>query len=706
MSSRIEVPRSGDLIPGKSGLRRSFLSGRLASRWRGHTLAFLAGSCLLFASSRVHAAPADSALAGADLTQVRLEDLMSLEVTSVSRREQPLSEIAAAVTVIGPDQIRASGATTLSEILRLVPGLQVAQINANMWSISARGFSGRIANKLLLLIDGRTVYSPVFSGVYWDEQDLMLRDIERIEVIRGPGASVWGANAVNGVINVITRDAHDTQRGILSADSGTEEIGGGTGHWGGALGSSGAYRIFARGSRVGAAAVPDDAGAWDSSRMFHTGFRADGAASSRSQWTVTGDLRSSNSGQSIHVPMESPPYSEQIEFRSRSAGGNLVANWRRTFSPHSDLTTQGYVDVADRNDEEQSSHVETYDLEMRHHVYSDRHDLVWGLGGRMVRDRLEATTILAFDPDRKTRRLVSAFAQDEIALAHRKVRLTLGVKLEDELEKSGTRHYDLQPTARALWAPDARQSLWAAVSRALRTPSRAEQDLRYHVATYPTGGPPAEVYLHGDPNFLPEILLAYEAGYRLTPSPDVMLDLTGFYNQYRDLRTIEPGTTTFEPLPSPHVDVLEDWKNGMYGDTRGLEAAAVWNVTDAWKLNASASCLAMRLHLDPNSSDVGSVAQQDNEPGYQLMLQSQLHPTSSLEWDATVYQIDGRTGQHLPAYTRLDLGLAWRAFDLAELSLFGKNLLQGRHFEDNGIGSGVVPTQVQRSVTARVSVQF
>ena len=644
--------------------------------------------------------PAGTASAISDLTQIGLEDLMNLTVTSASRHEQRLSDIAAAVTIIGRDQIRSCGATTLAEVLRLVPGLQVAHIDANMWSISARGFSGRIANKLLLLVDGRSVYSPVFSGVYWDEQDLLLEDIERIEVIRGPGASVWGANAVNGVINVITRDAHDTPGTMFSATSGTEELGGGSARWAGPLGTDGAVRVYTRGAARAAGAILGRDSAWDSWQALFAGFRADLPTSSRSHWTIMGEARRGNLGQSLFKAEYSAPYMDQLEFRTKSSGGNLLADWRRELSPHSDLTIQGYLDVTRRDDDVLHSHLETFDLDLKHHVAAGRHDFVWGLGARMIRDRLDSTSVAHFTPDHEMSGLLSGFAQDEVALADHHVRLTFGARLED----THSTRTEFQPTVRALWSPSPSHSLWAAASRAVRTPSLAEARIRYHVSTAPTAGPPAVVTIYGSEGFRSEVLVAYELGYRFSASQTVLCDVAGFYNDYDRLRSIEPGVMLFDPSPTPHLDVQQRWANRMFGDTRGLEASATWNPNAAWRLVAGASCLAMRLHLEPGSQDVLSVNTQFNEPGYQLMLQSQLHPLERWRWDATVYQIGRRKSQGVPAYTRLDLGLAWHGLPRTELSLLGANLLQARHLEDDGVFSGVIPTQVERSVTARITV--
>jgi iron complex outermembrane receptor protein len=405
---------------------------------------------------------------------------------------------------------------------------------------------------------------------------------------------------------------------------------------------------------------------------------------------------------SLSEATDTPPYSVVIEPRTTSRGGNLLASWRTTLSDHSDVTAQTYVDVTDRNDPQLRSHVETYDLDLKHHLSSERHDIVWGVDARIVRDRLDSTSIVQFVPDHELRDLLGVFAQDEIAVDGSALRLTLGVKAEHTHDAG----LEWQPTARALWSPDARQSVWTAVSRAVRTPSRAETDIRYHVSTVATGGPPAVVTLEGSPSFLSENLVAYEAGYRIAPTRSTLIELTAFYNIYSDLRTIEPGTSTFEPTPSPHIDVRQIWSNKMHGDTRGIEASASWAVTSSWKLDVGGSCLAMRLHTNADSQDMTSANAAHDAPDYQFSLQSRFNPTPRWEWDTAVYQVGPRASQNVKAYTRLDVGFTRRLYEGIQLSLLGRNLVQKRHLEDNGVLSGLIPTEVQRSVTARIGLQF
>jgi iron complex outermembrane recepter protein len=415
-----------------------------------------------------------------DLTKLNLLDLMNIEVTSVAKKEQKMSQTASAVFVITQDDIRHSGATNIPDLLRMVPGVDVAQINADKWAISVRGFNGQYSNKLLVLIDGRTVYSPVFSGVFWDEQDVPLDSVDRIEVIRGPGATVWGANAVNGVINVITKKAKDTQGGLLSAAAGTYEHGLGSARYGGKFGYNGAYRVQADGfvrNHLPDVASGHGGNGWN---IVHGGFRVDGNASVKDSITMQGDAHSGNAGETSGpvatglAPVNGTPLND------RFSGWNLLSRWDHVGSTRSETSLQVYLDRNTRGDSTYGIGLNTFDLDFQHHVGWEGHqDFVWGLGYRASSDRILATTQLSFTPVSETVHLFTSFVQDEIALLPGRVYLSLGAKLEHN-DATG---FGLQPSARIRWTPSDHNMFWAAVSRAERTPALSDTDVRVNFAS-------------------------------------------------------------------------------------------------------------------------------------------------------------------------------------------------------------------------------
>src|SRR6267378_752343 len=412
------------------------------------------------------------------LKRLTLDQLMNIEVVSVAGRPERLSETASAIQVITQDDIRASGATSLPEALRLASNLQVAQLDSRQWAISARGFNSTTANKLLVLIDGRTVYTPLFSGVFWDEQEVSLTDIDRIEVISGPGATLWGANAVNGVINVITKDAKDTPGVALSGGGGTELRGFGTARYGGQVGSAARYRIYATRFARDPSALPSGQDAVDDWHLGQGGFRADWDASTITHVTLQGDLYDGRIGQ---------PSAGDITV----SGGNVMAKWSRTISETSGLTAQLYYDRTNRDIPGTfGEDLDTYDVDLQHQTrLGARHDLVWGLGYRLINDRITNTPALAFLPAHVARQWFTGFVQDEIALVPDRLHLALGTKIEHN-DYTG---FEIQPSGRVNWTLSPAATLWAAVSRAVRTPSRVDREL------YAPGQPP--YFLAGGPGF-------------------------------------------------------------------------------------------------------------------------------------------------------------------------------------------------------------
>src|SRR5438094_1331772 len=433
----------------------------------------------------------DSSLSAEALKKLSIEQLMNLQVTSVSKRPERLSQTASAIQVITQEDIRRSGASSLAEALRLAANLQVAQIDSRQWAISARGFNGTAANKLLVLIDGRTVYTPLFSGVFWDVQEVPLQDIDRIEVISGPGATLWGANAVNGVINVITKDAKDTQGFLLSGGGGTEQHGFGTVRYGAALGSSVRARIYGRGFDRDATALPSGQGAADDWYLGQGGFRMDWEASSASRVPLQGDLYdgriAEDSGGDIGV-----------------SGGNVMAKWSRTLSERSSLAAHLYYDRTHRDIPGVfGEDLDTYDVDLQHGTrLGARHDVVSGFGYRLINDRVVNSASLAFLPAHVAREWFTGFVQDEIALVPNRIQVALGTKIEHN-DYTG---FEIQPSGRLNWTLGPSATLWTAVSRAVRTPSRIDREL------FVPAQPP--YFLAGGPDFHSEEELAYEPGLR------------------------------------------------------------------------------------------------------------------------------------------------------------------------------------------------
>src|SRR3981081_1973386 len=544
---------------------------------------------------------------GVDVTKLSMEDLMNMQVTSVSKRTQKLADAAAAVFVITQEDIRRSGATSIPEALRMVPGLQVARIDENKWAISSRGFNGRFANKLLVLIDGRSVYTPLFSGVYWNIQDVMLEDVDRIEVIRGPGATLWGANAVNGVINIITKSAKSTQSALVSAGGGTETRGSGDIRYGGML-KGPYYRAYAKYFNVGPSTDPftgrraDDK--WDAVRA---GFRTDWPPAGSDSLTVQGDMHRSGYGETLTVPTLDAPYSSTFPNKGSISGGNLLGRWNHAFA-NSSTSLQMYYDRTNITENSLfTDHQDIFDIDFQHTFHaSESQEVVWGLGYRSSHDGNNSSSVVSLQPNKLTLNQFSAFGQDEISLFDKRLRVTLGSKFEH----NGFTGFEVQPNARLLWTVTRNQSVWTAVSRAVRTPALTEEGLRLNSAVVPPGTPqtpspfPALIAVFGSHQFKSEYLLAYEAGYRAQVTSNFSADIAAFYNHYTHLRTAEPGTPFLEVNPAPgHLVVPFVAGNKMSGGTYGTELFADWRVLPKWRLLSSYSYLQMDIRKDPSSLD-------------------------------------------------------------------------------------------------------
>jgi iron complex outermembrane receptor protein len=653
------------------------------------------------AQDSVERAEGEARALPSDLTALSIEELMEIEVTSVSKKEERLSHAAAAVYVITQEDIRRSGLKSIPELLRMVPGLEVARIDANKWAISSRGFNGRFANKLLVLIDGRSVYTPLFSGVFWDVQDTLLQDVERIEVIRGPGAAVWGANAVNGVINIITKKARDTQGGLVVAGGGTEELALGGLRYGGAIGENIHYRIF--GKYLNHDDFVDAAGkdAADEWRVLRGGFRLDLDLTPEDLLTVQGDLYGGDAGSRSTVVTLTAPFSSTFDQQVDLFGGNALARWTHLFSPGSDLALQIYYDRAERDDQLVAQKHDTLDIDFQHRFHlGQRQEVLWGAGYRLVTDHLENGPTVTFNPTGRTLDLLSAFVQDEVTLVEKRLRLTLGSKFEHN-DFTG---FEVQPSGRLLWTPGDRHAVWAAVSRAVRTPSRVEHDARIDFSS----SPGTLVSIFGDRSFDSEDLLAFELGYRVRPLDRLSFDIATFYNRYENLFTLEQATPFAEGSPPPpHLVIPLHFANQMDGETYGVEVASNLQVTDWWRLSGSYSFLRMELHPHGPPSPPGASTEvaEGESPRNQAQLRSSLNLPHNLELDLFLYYVDNLPQFGVPGYLRLDARLGWRPFKRLELSIGVQNALDDRHPE---FGNEIFTnhTEVQHSIYGMLVWRF
>jgi iron complex outermembrane receptor protein len=640
-----------------------------------------------------------------DLYQISLESLMNMEVTSVSRREQKLSQAAAAIFVINQDDILRSGALNIPDLLRMVPGLDVAQINANTWAISSRGFNHQFSDKLLVLIDGRTVFTPSQDGVNWDTQDVPLEDIERIEVIRGPGATVWGSNAVNGVINVITKSAADTQGALVTAGGGTENRAFGTVQNGGTFGADMSYRVFAKYLDTDnlPAVMGPAADAW---HLLHGGFRLDGHLANADPVTLQGDIYGGSEGGIIgHIASISPPENDTVARTTNLSGGNVLGRWSHLHSSGTETTLQVYVDRYLRLGGQLDETCDTIDIDFHQNSrLGSRQLLVWGAGYRHAADRTVGTIDQAFAPADVSLELFSAFVQDEITLRPDRLTLTVGSKLEHN-DFTG---FEVEPSARLAFTPSTRNTFWAAVSDSARTPSLRDDNADFNVAAFSLpNGSPAITTIEGNPRQKSEYLVAQELGYRLQANARVSIDVSLFYNRYRNLRTSEEGTPLPQTISQPYTEIPIYQGNRMHGSTEGFELSTKIRVTDQWTLSPGYALLRMDLKNDPGSLDTESVPDTEgSSPRHQAQLRSALNLSRTLSWNVSAYYVSRLPDQQVPSYTRLDSQFSWQPTAALALSLVGQNLLSARHIESLDTQTSVNSSLVQRGAYAKITWKF
>jgi iron complex outermembrane recepter protein len=640
-----------------------------------------------------------------DLTMMNIEDLMNIKVTSVSKTEQKLSRTASAVFAIEREDIRHSGALNLPDLLRMVPGLDVAQITSNTWAIGARGLNGRFSNKLLVMVDGRRVYSLTTGGVFWDVSTVPLEDIERIEVIRGPGGSVWGANAVEGVINIITKNADDTHGVLMTAGGGNVDQGFGLVQYGGDLHKKVDYRIYTK--YLNRDHMPSGAGqgGGDEWHLLQGGFRADSPLSAKDTLMVQGNVYTGEEGMPLtFLPSiaSSPRFNDSMAGLS---GGFIQLVWNHSFSARADTSFEVSYDNYQRNDFLREGR-NTLNLDFQHHIlWGERQNILWGLAFRHTSSKSDGNLAVSLTPPDATYQLFSSFAQDEIALIPNRLYLTVGMKLERNYYTG----WAAMPSVRVAWQVDDQHTIWGAFSRPVRTPNENDTALRTNFTSAPGPGGTLQVFgIVGNPNFQNEKIDAYELGYRTTLSNEVSLDFVVFYDGYDDLQSIEPGAPFLESDPAPvHLVIPVTYQNHLRGEAHGLEISTNWKVLPKWTISPGYAFEGIHMHLDPASQDTTSVGvAEGSSPRHSAQLRSRVDLPHGLEWNTTAYFVDRLASGNVPSYTRLDTQLSWKWAERGTVSLVGQNLLQDHHFEFQDPTQSIMANQVKRSGYVQVSWRY
>lgn len=654
-----------------------------------------------------------------DPTSKSLEELMGLSiiVTSPSKKQETVLDAAASIFVITEDDIRRSGVTSIPEALRLSPGVEVARQDAHTWAISSRGFNDEFANQLLVLIDGRSVYTPLFAGVYWDVQDLMLEDIDRIEVIRGPGATLWGANAVNGVINITTKSAKDTQGWLVTAGGGTEEYGGAV-RYGAKLHENGYLRVYAKWFDRDESKLPNGQDANDAWSITRGGFRYDWLPDEgrNNAFTLQGDLYYGSLDQSVTQAMLPPTYSMQNNEDVDVKGANVLGKWVHNFEGGSELALKVYYDHTWRDRVVFAETRNTFDADLQHRIkLGKRNDIVWGLGYNLSADELDNTFMVSFDPSERTTQLASGFVQDEITLIEDKLRLTLGTKVEHN-DYTG---WEIQPSARLSFTVTTNQTLWFSASRAISSPSRAEHNIRINRQVIPAAfsptGADTVISLNGSDSMRSKQLIGFELGYRVQAFEErVTTDIATFYNIYDKQRSIEgPGAPDFATYPGV-VTLPFTIGNGIDGETYGFEVANTFRAFDWWRIRANYSFLKINLHLEPGATDpLNLEGAEHDSPVHQVGIRSlmDLHTLlgiekHAIELDGGFRYVDSLSNRGVPSYIVGDVRLGWRSPDQRwEFSITGQNLFDThQEFAPSYIPTQV--TEVETSVFAKVTFRY
>jgi len=650
------------------------------------------------------------------LLSLSLEQLSALKVTSVSKKEESLSATAAAVSVITPEDIRRSGATTIPEALRLAPGVDVGRVDSHTWAVGVRGLNDTFSHNLLTLVDGRSVFSPLFSGTIWMAEDVMLEDMDRIEVVRGAGATISGANAFNGVINVVSKPASETQGFLFSGGSGSQQLAGTSARYGGKIDDNTFYRVYAKYDNWDNFEQNNGTPANDAWWKVQGGFRLDHGLTEVNKFTLQGDVYDLSANNVFPQASFTPPYNFAKNAAWKQTGGNLLGRWTHEVGDNSEWSLQAYYDGEVLDNPLVHETRNTFDLALQDEFHwGTRQQIVWGGGYRLNASALDGTFELSFVNPSTRDTIYNTFIQDEIALVPERLQFTLGTKLEH----NNFTGLEFEPGARLAWTPSDQQTVWASISRAVRTPSQLENSALIHLAYLPASAAnpaPTLIEASGSPNFKAEELTAYELGYRLQPDPRLSFDATAFVQSYRHLGTSVNSIDTGTLLTYGYVTVDAKYANVVSGETYGTEITSSWQALDNLRLTGNYSLLESSLHapLDPLT---GAPAQAGTAaPVNQASLRASVNVTKDIDLDMFLRysgkisnsgsSAQGSSLGPVASYVSMDLRLAWRPTKHLELSLVGLNLLENQHREFNPTFISYQTVRISRSIFAKVTVQF
>jgi iron complex outermembrane recepter protein len=675
-------------------------TGRCSS-FLGRAMVHAVVSCVLLygvIASRASSTPEES---GNPLKQLSLQQLGDVEVTTVSKTPEQVWKTPAAIFVITQDDIRRSGVTNLPDALRLAPGVEVAQIDSSKWSVGIRGFGSRLSRGVLVLIDGRTVYTTLLAGTYWEVQNVVLEDVDRIEIIRGPGGTIWGPNAVNGVINIITKNSKDTHGEYLNVGGGSVDQGFFNAHYGGGDNAGFNYRVYAMGFDRGPE-YHSDGQNFDRWRAAQGGFRIDWMKGNRDTFNFQGDIYDEGVGESVVATSYTPPYSQVLDGTALLSGADVLAKWKRVFAEGEDLHLEAYYDRTNRREPNFIDNRDTWDLDFLDRFrLPGRQQISWGLGARISRGyNPEVVSGLVFLPTLRTDKLLTAFLEDDIGLVGDQLSLSLGTKFL----RTNFTGLQLQPSARLLWTPTNKQSLWASFTHAIRTPSDSERNFYLSGYIGMMNGLPYFARFNANPNFRSEQLNGYELGYRQLLVKQVYVDIAAFYNHHSDLFSEDiTGAPYVETNPAPtHYLLPAEFGNGLLGTTKGIEIAPEWKPKSYWRLGASYSYLQMDLKRSLNSLDVGTAPIiEGSSPRNEATANSNIDFAKHFNFDLTYRYVGALPAEGIHSYSTADARLAWQFAKQFELSVIGQNLLQPHHYE--AAGDPGPPVGIKRSVYGQIT---